>query len=88
MDHSEVGCFDPETIALLRAALDEAWDALPATRKETVAKSERAQRILAAASQGERDPARLRAIALMRPMNTSAEARAASILQIALSRNA
>ena len=60
--------FDPETIALLKEVLEKAWNALPASRKRTVQKTELAERILAAAGRGERDPDRLRVIALMRPM--------------------
>jgi len=59
--------FDPETVELLRSVLDAAWDGLSANRQRTVTKSELAQRILAAAGRGERDPDRLRTIALMRP---------------------
>jgi hypothetical protein len=60
--------FDPETIELLKEVLEKAWNALPASRKRTVQKTELAERILAAAGRGERDPDRLRVIALMRPM--------------------
>jgi len=63
-----VRVFDAETVHLLKTVLDEAWNVLPASRQQTVHKSELAQRILAAAGQGERDPDRLRSIALMRPM--------------------
>jgi hypothetical protein len=59
--------FDPETVELLRTAVDAAWDALTPSRKQTVLRSELAQRILVAAGQGERDPDRLRTIALLRP---------------------
>jgi hypothetical protein len=59
--------YDPETIELLRTVLDEAWDALPATRQQRTSKTELAERILAAAGRGERDAETLRAIALMRP---------------------
>src|SRR5215213_5123393 len=52
--------FDPETVELLRSVLDAAWDGLSANRQRTVTKSELAQRILAAAGRGERDPDRLR----------------------------
>jgi hypothetical protein len=81
-------CFDPETIEVLRKVLDEAWDALPPTRKQTVPKTELAERILASAALGERDPERLRAIALMRPMDTTAASRAAAFLRSSLPRNA
>jgi len=41
--------------------------ALPESRRTTILKTELAERILAAAAAGERDPERLRARALMRP---------------------
>jgi hypothetical protein len=85
---SRDSCFDPDTIQLLRAVLDEAWNALPASRQQTVLKTELAERILAAASLGERDPDRLRAVALMRPMDTTAAGRAAVLLRNSLARNA
>jgi hypothetical protein len=81
-------CFDPETIELLKTVLDEAWDALPQSRKQTVLKTELAERVLAAAGLGERDPDRLRAHALMRPMKTAAVNQASSILRSSLARNA
>jgi hypothetical protein len=34
MGHQLGGCFDPETIQLLRTVLDEAWDALSPSRKQ------------------------------------------------------
>jgi hypothetical protein len=57
--------FDPETLTLLRTALDEAWAALPDRRKSEILKSEMARRILKRAAEGVRDPARLRASALV-----------------------
>jgi hypothetical protein len=57
--------YDPETLTLLRTALDEAWASLPAGRKPETLKSEMAQRILKRAADGVRDPARLRASALI-----------------------
>jgi hypothetical protein len=56
--------FDPETIALLRTTLDRAWESLPQSRKAGVSRSLLAERILKAAARGERDPERLRALAL------------------------
>jgi hypothetical protein len=53
--------YDPETLTLLRTALDEAWASLPAGRKPETLKSEMAQRILKQTADGVRDPARLRA---------------------------
>ena len=58
----------PHPGGILKEALEKAWNALPASRKRTVQKTELAERILAAAGRGERDPDRLRVIALMRPM--------------------
>jgi hypothetical protein len=87
MGQSAGVCFDPETIVLLQTVLAEAWNALPASRRQTVLKTELAERILAAAAAGERDPGRLRAHALMRPMATAAANQASAILRDALARN-
>ena len=62
MDH---GCYDPETLTMLRGVLDEVWDALPADRQARMPKSEMAERILRRAADGERDRARLKAAALL-----------------------
>ena len=60
--------FDPETLALLTAVFNEAWaemvaeghvDTNPGFARQWVA-----NRIMIAASQGERDPAKLKGIAL------------------------
>jgi hypothetical protein len=51
--------FDPETIAILKGVLDEAWSCLPAGQT-AVTQSLLAERILKAAMEGERDPDRLR----------------------------
>jgi hypothetical protein len=59
--------FDPETVALLRTALDRAWDSLPAGQQAVTSRSILAERILKAAAQGERDPDRLRARAIRKP---------------------
>jgi hypothetical protein len=55
--------FDPETIAILRGVLDEAWSCLPAGQT-AVTQSLLAERILKAARDGERDPDRLRTHAI------------------------
>ena len=60
-----MGAFDPETLNAMRDALDEAWALLSKERKAVTLKSDMAHRILRCASDGERDPARLRAAALM-----------------------
>jgi hypothetical protein len=55
--------FDPATITLLRGVLDEAWSHLPPDQTG-VSRSLLAERILKAARDGERDPARLKARAI------------------------
>jgi hypothetical protein len=61
----------PETLVLLRSALDEAWALLPDARKSQIQKSEMAQRILKQAADGVRDPVGLRATALICAIQTS-----------------
>jgi hypothetical protein len=56
--------FDPVTVALLRTTLDRAWASLPASHRAVTSRSILAERILKAARQGERDPDRLRALAV------------------------
>jgi hypothetical protein len=51
--------FDPETIELLRASLDDAWSKLTPRQQAASSKSALAARILEAAAEGERDPAML-----------------------------
>jgi hypothetical protein len=63
--------YDPETLILLRNALDEAWAALPDGSKSETPKSEMAQRILKQAADGVRDPVRPRASALISAVGTS-----------------
>jgi hypothetical protein len=67
MKNSEGVVFDPETIKLLRAVLDDAWSSLTPERQQTIQKEDLADRILLAAAAGERDPAQLRRRALMQP---------------------
>jgi hypothetical protein len=57
--------FDPETLAILKAAFEEACMDLPPSQHIPSVRANLAQRILSRASQGERDPERLRAYALM-----------------------
>jgi hypothetical protein len=57
--------FDPETIAVLRAALDDAWAALSPDQQAYISRSVLAERILRLAAQGERDPTRLCSRALL-----------------------
>ncbi|MGB6286365.1 MAG: hypothetical protein WBG18_18450 [Xanthobacteraceae bacterium] len=56
--------FDAQTIALLKVALDEAWDRLPPNLQATMFKTTLAQRILKSAGEGERNRERLREAAL------------------------
>jgi hypothetical protein len=56
--------FDPHTVALLRTTLDRAWASLPLGQQAMTSRSILAERILRAAAQGERDPDRLRVLAL------------------------
>jgi hypothetical protein len=63
---SEYGVvFDPETLKLLRACLDDAWAQLSPIERSDTPKSTLASRILHAAAAGERDPVRLRRCALL-----------------------
>ena len=62
------GAFDPETIALMRTALEEAWASLPPAQQAHTSQTLLAERILFAAKRGERDPMRLRASALIGPV--------------------
>jgi hypothetical protein len=66
MHEREQGCYDPETVALLKAVLEDAWASLPHAQRTASSKSELAVRILQRASQGERDPIRLKAAATVR----------------------
>jgi hypothetical protein len=56
--------FDAQTIALLKVALDEAWDRLPPKLQATMLKTTLAERILKSAAEGERNLERLREAAL------------------------
>ena len=60
---SRMALYNPETLTVLRTALDEAWALLPDDRKPESQKSDMAQRILKQAADGVRDPVRLRACA-------------------------
>ena len=57
--------YDPETLNVMRTALDEAWTLLPDDRKSKISKSAMAQRILKQAAEGVRDPVSLRTSALV-----------------------
>jgi hypothetical protein len=65
MNLSEGVHYDPETVILLRTALDAAWSSLVPTEQARRSKTEMAQRILRRAATGERDPDRLKAAALL-----------------------
>jgi len=56
--------FDPETVALLRETLDDAWACLSPELQATLQKTALAERILKSAARGERDRKRLRDAAL------------------------
>jgi hypothetical protein len=72
-------CYDPQTVEMLRTVLEDAWAALPENRRGDGMKNELAERILAAAAGGERDPERLLVRALMRPNRVSDMLRAAAV---------
>lgn len=57
--------YDPETLIVLRNALDETWALLPNDRKSESQKSLMARRILKKAAEGVRDPVKLRAYAFV-----------------------
>jgi hypothetical protein len=56
--------FDVETIALMKVALDEAWNRLPPKLQATMLKTSLTERILKSAAAGERNRERLREAAL------------------------
>ena len=56
--------FDPQTVATMKMALDEAWDRLPPKLQATMLKTTLAERILKSAAAGERNHERLREAAL------------------------
>jgi hypothetical protein len=56
--------FDAQTIAVMKVALDEAWDRLPPQLQATMLKTTLAERILKSAAKGERNRDRLRDAAL------------------------
>jgi N-acetylglutamate synthase-like GNAT family acetyltransferase len=59
------GAFDPEVLVLLRAVFNEACLALSPDQHTQSMRSTLVQRLLKRAREGERDPVRLRAYALM-----------------------
>ncbi len=65
MDGEKSAYFDLQTVALLRAILDEAWACVPPRPQATISRTALAEGILKSAAKGERDPERLREAALM-----------------------
>jgi hypothetical protein len=57
--------FQPDTIKLMKFALDEASTSLPNAKRTTSMKVKLASRILKAAAKGERDPIKLKRAALL-----------------------
>jgi hypothetical protein len=57
--------FQPELIELMKAVLDDAVTTLPEARRTSATKAEIASRILACAAKGERNPAALKAVAVL-----------------------
>ena len=57
--------YGPETVALLRDTLEDAWASLRPEQQATIQKTALAERILKSASDGERDRKCLRDAALM-----------------------
>ncbi len=57
--------FDPETLAIVRTAFDEACDQLSPNQQTQEMRLALADRILTRAAEGERNPVRLRTYALM-----------------------
>ena len=55
MDGKKPEYLDPETLCLLREALEDAWDSLRPDQKAFMLKTDLAARILNAAANGERD---------------------------------
>ena len=64
MHRRKVANFDPETVCLLRAALDDAWACLPPEQRATTSQNIPAEGILKSAAEGERNPKCLRDAAL------------------------
>jgi hypothetical protein len=57
--------YDPETVGMLRQVLDDAWARLSPTQRSKSDKSALALVVLKLAANGERDPARLSAQAML-----------------------
>jgi hypothetical protein len=61
------GAFEPEAIAEMSEVLDAAYEQLQSNGEPEVVRERIANRIIAAARRGERDPARLLEAALRKP---------------------
>ena len=61
----KMDAFTPETLKVLQSVLDDAWTSLRPGERARTSKTQIAVRILEAAFTGERDPARLRAQAVI-----------------------
>ncbi len=64
MDRKKAANFDPETVSLLRATLDDAWASLRPEQQAVTSQTVLAESILKSAAKGERNRDRLRAAAL------------------------
>ena len=62
-----MGAYDPIALEVMRVALDEAWRCVPERERTRHRHSDMAAALLAAAASGERDPAKLREIAIGNP---------------------
>jgi len=63
-----IAYYDPETIAVMKSVLEDSWASLRPDQQRASLKTDLAQRILAAAANGERDPTRLREEALAKSL--------------------
>jgi hypothetical protein len=64
MDSQKPAYFDLKTVALLRETVEDAWISIRPEHRASMSRSLLAERVLKAAAQGERDPARLLTAAL------------------------
>jgi hypothetical protein len=64
LEKCQVAAFDPETLNVLRSTLDETWASLRPEERARSSKTMLAVRIIEIAAAGERDPVRLRNLAL------------------------
>ena len=62
-----MGAFDPIALEVMRVALDEAWRCVPESERTRHRHSDMAVRLLKAAGDGERDPKKLKEVALGKP---------------------